>query len=194
MLLAELILLFALSITNDDEDRTLAALIRDGNHDAFKQFFEKNQAPLLSFLISKGMDKQEAEDIVQQAFLIIWNKREEIKINRSIRSFLFTIAYNRMLNYFRDQKNSEPDYAYKLPDSSSNPQENAETSEAMRAMQSALEVMPEKRRRVFELCYLQDFTYKEAAEALDVSRKTVENHMALALKDLRKALKIYFQK
>jgi len=49
--------------------------------------------------------------------------------------------------------------------------------------------MPEKRRNVFELCYMQEFTYKEAAEALGVSRKTVENHMGMALKDLRLALK-----
>jgi RNA polymerase sigma-70 factor, ECF subfamily len=192
MLLPDILLLIALSIRNDEEDRELAVLIRDGDHHAFKRFFEKHQEPLLSFLISKGMQLQEAEDILQQAFLVIWNKRNELQANRSVRSFLFTIAYNRMLNYFRDQKNIEPDYAYKLSDSSNNPHENAETSEAMKAMQKALEVMPEKRRRVFELCYLQEFTYKEAAEALDVTRKTVENNMALALKDLRKALKMYF--
>lgn len=49
--------------------------------------------------------------------------------------------------------------------------------------------MPEKRRQVFELCYLQEFSYKEAAEILNLAAKTIENHMALALKDLRSALK-----
>jgi RNA polymerase sigma-70 factor, ECF subfamily len=45
--------------------------------------------------------------------------------------------------------------------------------------------LPDKRREVFELCYLQEFSYREAAEALDISPKTVENHMGMALKDLR---------
>jgi RNA polymerase sigma-70 factor, ECF subfamily len=191
MLLPDLLLLFALSIRNDDEDRKLAALIREGDQAAFKRFFEKHQAPLLSFLMSKGMDKQSAEDMLQQAFLTIWDKRAELKANRSIRSFLFTIAYNRMLNHFRNQKKNEPEYAFELAGTGQNPAELAETSEAMQAMQAALEIMPEKRRMVFELCYLQEFTYHEAAEALNITRKTVENHMALALKDLRKALKLY---
>ena len=48
--------------------------------------------------------------------------------------------------------------------------------------------MPEKRQQVFRLCFIQEFTYKEAAEFMEVSAKTIENHMSLALKDLRKSL------
>jgi RNA polymerase sigma-70 factor (ECF subfamily) len=190
-MVTELLLLFALSIINDG-DEALAARIKEGDKAAFKDFFQKHQSALISFLCSKGLDKMEAEDLLQQAFMIIWEKREKIKPGRSLRSYLFTIAYNRMVNHFRDQKHTEPDYAYRLEDGSANPHEQAETSEAMNRLQQMLEIMPEKRRAVFELCYMQEFTYKEAAVALNVSPKTIENHMAIALKEIREALKTFF--
>jgi RNA polymerase sigma-70 factor (ECF subfamily) len=174
---------------SDDDRAELARKIKNGDKTAFETFYRNQSGPLISFLRSKGLNQQEAEDLLQQAFLIIWENRADIDPNRSLRSFLFTTAYRRMLNLFRDSKNKVSDYAYILESDGQNPQEATETSEAMHHLHTALEEMPEKRRNVFELCYLQEFTYKEAAEALGVSRKTVENHMGLALKDLRVALK-----
>lgn len=179
----------ALSIREPDGDSELARKIRNGDNAAFESFYRKHSGSLISFLQSKGLSRQESEDLLQQAFLIIWEKREEIDPARSLRSFLFTTAYRRMLNIFRDRKDTVSDYAYVLESDGQNPAESTETREAIRNLHEALKEMPEKRRHVFELCYLQEFTYKEAAEALGVTRKTVENHMGLALKDLRLALK-----
>jgi RNA polymerase sigma-70 factor, ECF subfamily len=179
----------ALHLEDDLHDRELALRIKQSDRSAFRLFFERYKDSLLSFLISKGTPKDDAEDLLQSAFLIIWEKREEIRPDRSLRSFLYTIAYNRMLNLFRDRKKQDPEYAYKLHDSGSNPEVDAANRQALEAMQKALDVMPEKRRRVFELCYLQGLSHKEAAQALDVAQKTIENHMALALKELRAALK-----
>lgn len=174
---------------SNDDSAELAQKIKNGDKAAFEAFFGKHSAPLFSFLRSKGLNKQEAEDLLQQAFLIIWEKRKEIQPDRSLRSFLFTTAYRRMLNVFRDRKDTVSDYAYVLESDGQTPVESTETREAMHHLHAALKEMPEKRRNVFELCYLQEFTYKEAADALGVSRKTVENHMGMALKDLRIALK-----
>lgn len=174
---------------SDDELVELTRKIRAGDKAAFEAFYRKHSAPLLSFLRSKGLTKQESEDLLQQAFLIIWEKRSQIDPSRSLRSFLFTTAYRRMLNLFRDRKDTVSDYAFVLQSDGQNPVESTQTREAMHHLHEALKEMPEKRRSVFELCYMQEFTYKEAAESLGVSRKTVENHMGMALKDLRLALK-----
>ncbi len=179
----------ALSIRRSEDDKDLAKKIRNGDKAAFETFYRRHSTPLISFLRSKGLNQQEAEDLLQQAFMIIWEKRDDIDPGRSLRSFLFTTAYRRMLNVFRDRKNIVSDYAYVLESDVQNPAESTETREAMNHLHKALEKMPDKRRDVFELCYLQEFTYKEAAEALGVTRKTVENHMGMALKDLRLALK-----
>lgn len=190
-LIIGLLFFLALSIREPDDDSDLSRKIRNDDKIAFETFYLKNSAALTSFLRSKGLNPQETDDLLQQAFLIIWENRKNIDPSRSLRSFLFTTAYRRMLNVFRDRKQTVPDYAYELTSDGQNPQEKTETREAIRHLHRALEEMPEKRRSVFELCYLQEFTYKEAADALGVTRKTVENHMALALKDLRKALKIF---
>jgi RNA polymerase sigma-70 factor, ECF subfamily len=191
-MVTELILFLALSLRNDETEKELYLRIRQGDKDAFREFYNLHQGPLFSFLRSKGLDSEDAGDLIQQAFLIIWEKRASIDPDRSLRSFLFTTAYNRMLNHFRDKKSGEPEFAYKLEHGGQNPHEKTETSEAMKRLQAALEAMPEKRRCVFELCYLQGFSYKEAAETMNVSPKTIENHMALALKELREALKHFF--
>lgn len=185
----QLLIMLAWNVQDDDMDRNLAERIRENDDKAFRLFYEKYQRPLYSFLMSKGVPSDQAEDLVQNAFLIIWEKRAGLEPGRSLRSFLFTIAYNRMLNYFRDRKNQSPEYAYTLHDTGRNPEENLSDRQTLDAVQKALEKMPEKRRQVFELCYLQEFSYKEAAEILNVAAKTIENHMALALKDLRSALK-----
>jgi RNA polymerase sigma-70 factor, ECF subfamily len=191
-MVTELLFLIAFSLRDDDADRNLYSKIKAGNRAAFQEFYHQHQNALYSFLRSKGVDSDDADDLIQQAFLIIWEKRDAIDPSRSLRSFLFTTAYNRMLNHFRDKKEGEPEFAYKLESGGQNPHEKAETTEAMKKIQETLEQMPEKRRGVFELCYLQGLSYKEAAEAMEVSPKTIENHMAIALKELREALKKYF--
>lgn len=190
-MITEILFFLAFSVQSDGDTIRLFESIRAGDKAAFKEFYDKNQSALYSFLLSKGLDGDTAEDLIQQAFLIIWEKRGQIDPARSLRSYLFTTAYNRMLNHFRDRKDTEPDYAYELPSEGKNPEENAIESEAIRKMHNVLSEMPERRRSVFEYCYLQGFSHKEAAAAMEVSVKTVENHMALALKDLREALKIF---
>lgn len=188
-MITEILFFLALSVQSDYHTIRLFERIRAGDKEAFKEFYDSNQSALFSFLLSKGVDRDTAEDFIQQAFLIIWEKRKQIDPSRSLRSYLFTTAYNRMLNHYRDRKETEPDYAYELSSGGMNPEENAIQGEAIRRMHNALSEMPERRRSVFEYCYLQGFSHKEAAAAMEVSVKTVENHMALALKDLRKALK-----
>jgi RNA polymerase sigma-70 factor (ECF subfamily) len=68
------------------------------------------------------------------------------------------------------------------------PEATLEQKELKKKIDEAIHNMPEKRQTAFRLCYLQGFSYKEAAFAMEVSEKTVENHMGLAFKDLRKAL------
>lgn len=195
MLLPELLLLVAMSASfSDDEARDLAARIRDGDARAFRHFFEQYHAALLRFLKARSVRQEVAEDLIQQAFLTLWEKRADIDTSRSLRAFLFTVAYNRMLNHQRDLRREVTDRALpETPHSGHSPEEEAITADAMRVMRTRLETMPEKRRAVFELIYLQELSHREAAEILEVSTKTIENHMTIALKELREALKEFMK-
>ncbi|MDR8390885.1 sigma-70 family RNA polymerase sigma factor [Aliifodinibius sp. S!AR15-10] len=188
-ILFQLIFLALSSSPADELDQTeLATEIKNGNHQAFKTFFENHQDALYRFLLSKGVSEQTAEDLIQQAFITIWEKRNGIDETKSLRGYLFRIAYTRMLNHFRDRakfNDEEPDIS---DESSLTPEDHARHQDLLSAVEDAIEQMPEKRRMVFEFCFMQGFTYKETAGTLGVTRKTVENHMGLALKDIRSAL------
>ncbi len=182
-----ILLQLALRSEEDSSPGEIAAAIKDGNRGAFKLFFDAHHRPLLLFLMKRGLSEQSADDIIQQAFLLIWEQREKIDPEKSLKSYLFRIAYTRMLNHYRDQsKYAEAE----LQEQAENTEEYQadENVELAKALEKSIAALPEKRREVFRLCYLQQFTYKETAEILDISVKTVENHMSLALSVLRAAL------
>lgn len=182
--------LFFLASSNfsDSEKEVWARSIKNGDHKAFRDFFNAHHEALYRFLRSKGIAKETAEDLIQKAFVYIWEHRSNIDPEKSLRAYLFRIGYTRMLNHIRDH--SKFDDSEELPsiESDTNTEDEIRASELRNAIDKAIKAMPEKRGMVFEMCFIQEFTYKETAEALNVSYKTVENHMGLALKDIREAL------
>jgi RNA polymerase sigma-70 factor (ECF subfamily) len=182
------LLLLALSKESDLDDHALSLAIKNGDQKAFEKFFNRHYDHLYRFMVSRNMSHEEARDLAQKAFVMIWEKREGIDENKSLRSYLFTIAYTRMLNHVEYQSKFKD---IELPDdetSVKNTDNTIDYKELIQVIQKIISEMPEKRGMVFDLCFMQEFTYKETADALDVSPKTVENHMTLAFKDLRSRL------
>lgn len=187
--LIQILLLLGAAIDQDTDDSEIYLRIKNGDQKAFKTFFENHHDELFRYLKQKGVAKEAAEDLIQKAFIYIWENRAGIDETKSLRAYLFRIAYTRMLNLFRDHskfdKNQEvPDVA----EANSAADEDINRKELNQTIENAISAMPDKRQEVFRLCFLQEFTYKEAAETLQVSVKTIENHMGLALKDLRSSL------
>lgn len=180
-----LVILLALQQGVEPDDPKLLRAIKNGDHTAFKKFFDKHHRFLYHFLLKRGMSEQQAEDLIQQAFVMIWEKRAEIDPNKSLRSYLFRIAYTRMLNVIRDHSKFQDTEEPIEHEASEETDKELVNAELATAIELAILSMPEKRQAVFRLCFIQEFTYKDAADALDVSVKTVENHMGLALKELR---------
>lgn len=186
----QLVLYALASVSTKELDSSeLSQQIRDGNHKAFQSFFDRHYDSLLRFLISKNTSREDAEDLIQKAFVYIWEHRKNIDPQQSLRAYIFQIAYTRMLNHHRDNKKFNTDEAVPNQQTNHTPEDAAQASDLKSAIDRAIDQMPEKRGTVFQLCFMDDFTYKEAAEILDVTRKTIENHMGLALKDMREALK-----
>lgn len=182
-----LYLLFLLAVRDgaEQDDPALLLSIKRGDHKAFRKFFEKHHTYLYNFLLKKGISEQQAEDLVQQAFVMIWEKREQIDEKKSLKAFLFRIAYTRMLNVFRDTSKFDTNADPAEEEGELSTDKDIQNQELSVAIEQSISSMPEKRQNVFRLCFIQEFTYKEAAQVLDVSVKTIENHMGLALKDLR---------
>lgn len=189
-----LLLALATSPGEDLDDRELARSIRSGDQDAFRAFFDRYHGLLYGYLRRRGADSATAEDLVQQAFIAIWERRTEIDPDRSLRAFLFKIGYNRALNHFRDTARFDGDDALADAPGTADPEAAAGYALMRDSLAAVVAQLPERRRAVFELCFLEGLTYREAAEALAVSVKTVENQMAAALKTLRAAFERYREK
>ena len=185
------LVLFALATTpaTKADEAEMAQKIQAGDHDAFKDFYDLHYNALFRFLVSKKTAPQAAKDLIQKAFIYIWEHRKQIDPKKSLRAYIFQIAYTRMLNHHRDNKKFDIEEAVPEQQTTHTPEDTAQANDLKRLIDQAIEEMPEKRGTVFQLCFMEDFTYKEAAETLEVSPKTIENHMGLALKDMRKYLK-----
>ncbi len=157
----------------------------------FEDLFRSYFAPLCSFAQKYVRDIDEAKDIVHNVFINLWNKRNEVDLNTSLKSYLFQGVYNRSLNYIRDHKKL---VQFNTPQSEAElgkyieSRDHLESSEAEGRINRALDALPDKCREIFLMNRFDGLKYREIAEKLNISIKTVETQMSRALKTLREKL------
>lgn len=156
--------------------------------------FRTYYSPLCKFVNKIVRDQALSEDIVQETFIRIWNNRDNLDSAKSIKSYLYKIAYNYTLNHLEKQKNftlqdySEVDKMYQ----SAQADEQIIDHELQHKASEAMNSLPVKCKAVFIMCRHENMTYQEVADAMEISVKTVENQMSKALKSLRQQLSPYF--
>ena len=153
--------------------------------ESFKSIFDEYYRPVKRFLYYKLGDIDLAEDITQEVFIRAWDKRETIIID-TVKSYLYKIANNLVINHFSSAKIR---FELKLEDHdktvSESPQYIMENDEFATRLNRALEQLPEGQRTVFLMNRIDDLTYREIAEQLELSVKAVEKRMHSALESLR---------
>lgn len=136
-------------------------------------------------------DSDQAEEIVQDILFKIWQTRKEIKLDITIRAYLYRSVHNRCLNYFRHEKVKQEYQSYSIA-LSQNSYESASSrlayNELSAKINEGLNALPPACREVFRLSRMENLSYKEIAGILEISVKTVENQMGKALKMMRKHL------
>lgn len=174
------------------EELFIIKKMTEGDRDAFRYFFDKYYTDLCNFVLLYLKEQSLAEEVVQDIFVYFWENRAKLKINDSVRGYLFGATKFRSLNLIREKKNHSKAIEHL---SSSNmeadDQENisfAEIDEFKIILTTAINKLPEKCREIFILSKQSDLSNKEIADKLDISVKTVENQMTIALKKLREAL------
>jgi len=148
----------------------------------------RNHFEALCHLASKYIyDFDASKDIVHEVFASFWQKFDSLPLDTQYKSYLFTAVRNKSFNYLRDQKKhlkiveAETETAPERDDS-------METQELAREIDYALNLLPEKCRQVFELSRFEGLKYRQIAEKLEISIKTVEGQMSKALRLLREHL------
>jgi RNA polymerase sigma-70 factor (family 1) len=165
--------------------------LKASDHDAFKTVFNIWQRNIFNFLLFKTKDAAQAEDLLQEVFLRLWNARTRLNENQSLKNYLYTIADNLVLNEIRHNKvvaRHRSDTQVSIFTNTENPEFLMEEREWKKRLEDALASLPEKPRIVFLMSRFEDFSYQEIADRLSISIKTVESHMVKALKHMRENL------
>lgn len=156
---------------------------------AFDQVYELYSHKLYSFIFRILKNEAEADDIVQEVFVKIWESREKLGDYRLLNSYIFTIAYNNSIDLIRKRINNNK-YLEHLKNSSviQTPPgtiSEVEFNELSDRVEKLIGDLPERQKQVYLLHREEGLTYPEIAERMGISKNTVENHMVKALKYLR---------
>ncbi len=176
------------------EEQLLVLQFKAGNHAAYRVLYQKYAPKLFAFSKKYIYSSEDAREIVQDVFLRIWEKRENIDETQSFSSYVIQAAKHRIFNGFRKKVNEQAyvDFLAFADNSAANFTEHeVDYREVKQKAEEAISALPEKRREIFRMSREGGLKNKEIAEKLQISIKTVENQMGEALKTLREALKDY---
>lgn len=168
--------------------------IKKGDEKAFESLFHKYYGLLCAYGATILGDRDAAEELVQDFFVKLWEKRESISVESSVNNYLYRSVRNLCINYINHNKIKQ-NYARQMS-------ENSEIQidedivfpepDIFDKIEEGINALPEKRREIFRLSRRDGLKYHQIAEKLQISVKTVETQMSLAFKSLREQLKNTF--
>jgi RNA polymerase sigma-70 factor (ECF subfamily) len=170
-----------------------------GNKVEFHKMYQQYHPSLMSYA-SSIVNTDAAEDIVQDTFLYVWEHWESLSANRNIKAYLYSIVYSRCIDYLRktamigrhivtiktdDNKEPESEYEKQIPDKN-NTLEYLYKKDFYKHLDFLMKQMPTRRKEIFFMAYLEGIKAKEIAKQFQMPIRTVESHLYLAVKFLKK--------
>jgi RNA polymerase sigma-70 factor, ECF subfamily len=158
---------------------------------SFETVFKNHFKNLHIYAIALVKDETDAEEIVQQVFYRLWEKKAHLQIQTSVTAYLYKAVYNASLNFLKHQKVKTNYQLYAVKNSQSTPTPAAEKiqlTELQNSLSKALNDLPPQCGLIFRMSRYDDLKYQQIATKLGLSVKTVENQMGKALKILREKL------
>ena len=190
--------IFSNIVHTNMEPAELISAIRAGSREAFDEMCGRYYAPLTAYA-RLFLNGNWAQDVVQDVFVNVWVRREALDPGQSLYGYLLRSVYNQSVNYVNKHRHAcsyrsyyqerieSIGYAYYDPDR--NPVIEKLYSQDLRtSINEAIAALPAKCREVFSLSYLQGFSHREISEQMGIAQSTVENHIYLALRQLRAKL------
>jgi len=172
-----------------EQEQLLHTKIKGGDEGAFNKAFELYYSRLCFFADNMIHDFDLSRSVVQDVFVDLWIKREDLNIRFSLKSFLFQTVRNKALDVLKHRKvESKFLETWKNKGESVSSQNLMEEAELNDRINAAIQELPPKCREIFVLCRFDELKYAEIAERLNISVKTVEMQISIALKKIRQDL------
>jgi RNA polymerase sigma-70 factor (family 1) len=171
---------------SDNDESKIVGSLSKGNLLAFNTLFKEYSGRLYRFAYGYLKSEEEAEELVQEVFTIIWEKRSDLKAESSFKSYLFTIAFNIIRKHFRSRKYlSEYLREGMASDLDMNTSQKISYDSLYGYLTELVEKLPLRRREIFVKSRFEGYSIREISEELNISHKTVENQLTDALKFIR---------
>ncbi len=162
----------------------------DGTEDTFRKVFDDCYENLCRYAFTIVKDFDLAEDIVQSMFLKLWEKRADLDITTSVRSYLFRSVYNQCINQLDHRViKTKYDASVRVEAGRDEQQPDVFPDELEQNIRKAVDTLPPQCRSIFIMSRYEELRYSEIAERLGISVNTIQNQVSKALKLLREALK-----
>jgi RNA polymerase sigma-70 factor (family 1) len=174
-----------LSPTDCHTEKELACRLIKGDIAAFNEIYQKYFHPVYCNALKITRSTPVAEDVLQEVFIALWEKRTRIDPERSLGGWLFILCYHRSVNILRKKLRESLLYQELQEPVESSPEEEIRYSAQWKVLENALSRLSPQRRRVFELCKLQGKTYEEAATELRISKYTVKEYLSAAVASIK---------
>jgi RNA polymerase sigma-70 factor (ECF subfamily) len=177
----------------EPDDVALVGRLAVGDAQALSALLDRYWRQLVTFAADKLGSLDAAEDAVQEVFVRVWNHRTQLRPYSSPRAYLYRVLRNLIADDFRRRRLREGWGAGHQAEEreTATPAAILEANQLATAANRAIAALPERRRDVFILAHLHGLSYRDVAEALGITRRTVANHMTLALRELRSTLAPY---
>ena len=176
------------------DSKFLINRLKNGDESAYELLFKEYYRVLTIYANKYVKDLETAKEIVQDLFVHLYEKREHLDINSSLKSYLFRSTHNRCINYINAQKirAQHAEYVYKTADLKEDAlEQEVNKTELEEALFNAINQLPPKCKSIFKLNRFEGMTNSEIAERLKLSKRTVETQISKALKILRVKIEPY---
>jgi RNA polymerase sigma-70 factor (family 1) len=179
-------------VTSLEEKDVLIQLL-EGNEHAFEKIYRFYSPRLFGRLLKLVKSEPQAQEILQDIFLKLWQQRTSIDPGKSFRSFLYKIAENKVYDFFRKAARDKGLESQLISLSTNNfvgIEEFSSVDADLAILQKAIDGLPPQRQHVFRLCKLEGKSYREVSELLEISVSTISDHIVKGTKSIRD----YFEK
>jgi RNA polymerase sigma-70 factor (ECF subfamily) len=172
-------------------DKTLIKKLKKGDIRAFNQLFEYYSPKLYGFALKYLKSEVEAEGLVQEVFIKIWNKRESLELDKSFHSYLFTIAFNFIKKQFEKRKVVSGIVDVLAPEIADNSTEKGILYRSvLHQVIDLLDELPDKKKKIFEMSRFEGLPSKEIAQRIGLAPKTIDNQISEVIHYLKERVDV----
>ena len=177
---------------SDQQFSVWAREIKKNNERAFKEMFDATFENFVRYAWKYTKNKDSAMDIVQESFIKLWKVRENLDPSQSLKTYFYRMVKHKSLNYLRDMDNNTEEISeLQIADDSQSMhiEDDHQSSRLLEPLKRWINELPERQREAFKLSRYEGLTHEEIAEVMEVSPRTVNNHIGAALKNLQERFK-----